>query len=110
MNALSSRLFQRVYCTFLKENWSQNGTEKGKSPKVSNFQSFLGIFFKYRQTSWIGMFKRKNKEKVGYAVVFYEEVIAVFQIDTENDKKPKISVGSEKNPIFSVFMEILSHF
>ena len=41
------------------------------------------------------MFKSVNKEKNGFPVVFYEEIIAVFSekmshIDTENDERPKI--------------------
>ena len=48
-----------------------------------------------RQTSRIGMLKTVIEVKTCCAVVFYEEIIAVFklkksQIGTEIDKKPKI--------------------
>ena len=49
---------------------------------------------KFRHTSWIGMFKTVIKVRSWCPVVFYEEIIAVFelkksQIGTEIDKKPK---------------------
>ena len=60
---------------------------------------------KFRQTSRIGMLKTVIKVKLCCAVVFYEEIIAVFmlkssQIGTEIDKKPKF---------FKVFMQFLSN-
>ena len=55
----------------------------------------MHFFPNFRQTLWIGTLKRVNKERMCYPVGFPEEFIVVFQvkmfqIDTENDKKPKM--------------------
>ena len=56
----------------------------------------MQLLSKFRRTSLIGLLKRVIKGRYCCAVVFYEEIIAVFkftksQIEIENDKKPKIS-------------------
>ena len=61
---------------------------------IERYKKSFHAFF--RQTSWIGLFKRVSKVRVGCPVVFHEGIIEIFrmklsQIDTENDKKPKIS-------------------
>ena len=66
-----------------------------KNPKVSKFQRFYAFLLTFRQISWIPMFLRVNKEKIGSPVVFYEEINAMFkkkmsETDTEDDKNPKI--------------------
>ena len=55
----------------------------------------MQLLSKFRQTSRIGMLKTGIEVRVCCAVVFYEEVSAVFklkfsQIGTEIDKEPEI--------------------
>ena len=57
---------------------------------------FLSIF---RQITWVRMLKRFNKARILCPVCFSEEMIVVFQIkkseiDTENEKNPKIFLFS----------------
>ena len=68
----------------------------------------MQLLSKFRQTSLIGLLKMVIKGRICCALVFYEEIIAVFkfkksQIETENDKKPKIF------QTFKVFMQFLSN-
>ena len=65
-----------------------------RNPKIFNFLCFYAFLSRFRQTSWIGMFERVNKETVGCPVVLIEEIIALIgmkmsQIDTEKDKNPR---------------------
>ena len=77
---MSSRLFLRVNCGFKGEK-TQIGTEFDKKPKIfpsfKNFMQFLSIF---RQTSRIRKLKTAIKVRICCAVVFYEEINAVFML------------------------------
>ena len=91
---LSSRVFLRD-CSFLSENVSNWHQKLQKTRNFPIFKIFMHFLLKVRQTSWIGMFWSVNKEWVCCQIVFYEERIAMFwmkmsQIDTENDKNPRI--------------------
>ena len=55
----------------------------------------MHFFEKFPQTSWIECLKRLIEERFGCPGVFYEKIIAGFQMKnsqngTENDKKPKM--------------------
>ena len=68
-----------------------------KTPKFSNFEIFYAFFQFFRRTSSIGTLKRDCRERKCYLVDFSEKIIAVFevkmsQIDTGNDKNPKLPV------------------
>ena len=74
----------------------QIDTENDKTQNFLFFKDFTHFLLKFRQTSWIVMFERVIKEKVGCPVAVYEEIIAMVwakmsQIDTKNDKNLKIS-------------------
>ena len=61
---LPSSLFRKVYCSFLNENGLKLVPKMTELPKFSYFQSFYAFFPKFRQSSWMGMSKRVNKESM----------------------------------------------
>ena len=69
---------ERFIAVFLVK-MSQFDKENDKKPKSFLFSNILMQFLlNFRQPSWIGMFYRVNKERVGCPVVFSEEFIAFF--------------------------------
>ena len=51
-----------------------------KSPKPSILEIFMQLLLKLRQDSWIRMLKTVIKVRIRCPFVFYEEIIAVFQM------------------------------
>ena len=87
---------------------SQIDNEKTKVQSFPIFKGFMHIswtdWLYFGQTSWIGLFQRVNKERVGCPVVSYEEIIAVSQW-----KMPQIVTKMTKWQKFPIF-EVLMHF
>ena len=85
-------------------------TEFDKKRKVFQFsKNFMHLLSKFRQTSRIEMLKTVVRVRICCAVMFHEELIAVFKlkktrIGTEFYKKPKIFQFSKN------FMQLLSKF
>ena len=50
--------------------------KKRKNTKFFHFSNLH--LLKFRQTSWIGMFKKVNKEQIVCPGVFYEQIILIF--------------------------------
>ena len=59
---LSSSLLKNINAGFKLKN-VPNWHRKCQKTNFSNFQSFYAFLLKFRQTSWVGMFKRINKGK-----------------------------------------------
>ena len=89
---------------------SQIETENTKKPKIFNFSKFMDLLLKFRQTSWIGMFYRVIKEKVGCPVVFNEAIISMFRMEVRATSWVRGSLNFPKfaKDIVSSFYHFLS--
>ena len=69
----------------------------------------MHLLTKFRQTSRIEMLKTVVRGRICCAIIFYEELIAVFKLKKKLELEPNLT-KTNNFPVFKNFMQLLSKF
>ena len=78
-------------CCFQNEKDFRVALKRTKTQSFPFFKVFMQFLSKFKKIPWNGMMKTFEKVQIRFLVVFYEEIIAVFDMISQTDTERKNS-------------------